>query len=385
VSVAGRTLEFLVGALLVVGTILSAVRSTILPRAAQSHISNLSMRSVRWIFRKRAGRRSTFEGRDRVLAMMAPITLLVLLASWLILIMAGYALMYLAVTQRNVARSIELSGSSVFTLGTTSETRLGPLLLTYTEAGLGLLLLTLLITYLPSIYGAFSRRENGVALLQVRAGVPPRASSMLIRYQRIEDGGLHRLTELWRQWEAWFADVEETHASFPILAFFRSPSPDRSWITAAGALLDGASFWAGATEHPKDPDAQLCIRAGYIALRRIADVFRISYDADPAPDDPISVDRSEWEAAMTEMEEAGVPVLADREQAWVAWKGWRVNYDTVLLNLARLIDAPPAPWLSDRSPVGPELRRSLRSTVTGVGEGFRRRVQSARNDETPTS
>ena len=384
-SVAGRTIEFIAGALIVVGTILSAVRSTILPRAARSRVSTLSTRSVRWVFRKRAGRRSTFEGRDRALAMMAPVALLVLLASWLVLIMIGYTLMYLAVTHRTVSRSIELSGSSVFTLGTTSETRLGPLLLTYTEAGIGLLLLTLLITYLPSIYGAFSRRENGVALLQVRAGVPPRAAAMLIRYRLIEDGGLLRLTELWRQWEAWFADVEETHSSFPILAFFRSPSPDRSWITAAGALLDGASFWAGATEHPKDPDAQLCIRAGYIALRRIADLFHIAYDDNPAPDDPISVDRSEWDAAMDEMEAAGVPVLADREKAWVAWKGWRVNYDTVLLNLARLIDAPPAPWLSDRSPVGAELRRSLRSTVTEVGEGLRRRVQSGRSDETPTS
>ena len=37
-------------------------------------------------------------------------------------------------------------------------------------------------------------------------------------------------------------------------------------------------------------------------------------------------------------------------QAWEAWKGWRVNYDTVLLNLARLVEAPPTPWVSDRSP-----------------------------------
>jgi hypothetical protein len=384
VSVAGRIAEFLAGAFLVVGTILSAVRSTVLPRASQSRISNLTTRGVRWVFRKRAGRRSTFEGRDQILAMMAPIALLVLLATWLVLILTGYALMYLAVTDRTVAGAIELSGSSVFTLGTTSDSHVGPLLLTYTEAGIGLLLLTLLITYLPSIYTAFSRRENGVALLQVRAGVPPRATAMLIRYQRIEEGRF-RLTELWRQWEAWFADVEETHTTFPILAFFRSPSPDRSWITSAGALLDAASFWAGTVEHPKDPDAQLCIRAGYLALRHIADVYRVAYDPDPAPDDPISVDRSEWDAAIAEMEEAAVPILADRDKAWADWKGWRVNYDTLLLNLARLVDAPPAPWLSDRSPVGPDLRWSLRGRVSGASVGLRRRVQSVRSGGKPAS
>ena len=54
---------------------------------------------------------------------------------------------------------------------------------------------------------------------------------------------------------------------------------------------------------------------------------------------------------MDEMAAAGIPLLADRNAAWEAWRGWRVNYDTVLLNLARLVEAPPAPWVSDRSPV----------------------------------
>jgi hypothetical protein len=386
VSEAGHVVEFVAGAVLVLAAVLSAVRSTILPRGSQSRISSISLRGVRWAFRLRAGRSSTYEGRDRILAMLGPIALLVLLATWLVLILVGYTLMYLAVTGRSLSGAIELSGSSLFTLGTTSETRLGPQLLTYSEAGLGLLILALLITYLPSIYGAFSRRENGVSLLLVRAGVPPRPATMLIRFQRIEESRF-RLTELWKQWEAWFADVEETHTTFPILVLFRSPQPDRSWVTTAGALLDAASFWAGTIEHPKDPDVQLCIRAGFLALRRVADSFRVPYDADPAPDDPISVERGEWDEAMSELEEAGMPVMADRDQAWAAWKGWRVNYDTVLLNLARLVDAPPAPWLSDRSPVGPDLRWSLRSRVSGVGGGLRRRMRtkSGQDGETPAS
>jgi hypothetical protein len=359
-----HVLAFAGGLLLVVFTVLSAVRATILPRAVPSRINRLSQSSVRALFRFRAERSSSYETRDRIMAMLGPISLLVLLATWLTFILAGYALMYWAVTKRSLVRSIELSGSSIFTLGTTSEPHLGPLVLTYTEAALGLLLLALLITYLPSIYGAFVRRESGVALLQVRAGNPPRATNMLIRYHRIEEAQ-YRLTELWRQWEAWFADIEESHTSFPILAFFRSPQPQRSWITSAGALLDGAAFWAGSIEHPKDPDVQLCIRAGYLALRRIADVFRVPYDPDPAPDDPISVARQEWDEAMAEMEAAGVPVLADREQAWAAWRGWRVNYDAVLLNLARLVEAPPAPWVSDRSPISASPRRRGIARVHG--------------------
>lgn len=44
----------------------------------------------------------------------------------------------------------------------------------------------------------------------------------------------------------------------------------------------------------------------------------------------------------------------DRDDAWKAFAGWRVNCDTVLLNLARFVEAPPALWISDRSPLRPD-------------------------------
>lgn len=341
----------LAGAALVVLTIFSAIRTTILPRGSQSRVSSSVVSVVRVMFRLRARRSDTYESRDRIMAMLGPVALLAILGSWLVLVLAGFTLVYLGVTDPSLARAIELSGSSMFTLGTTTASGIGPLLLTYVEAGIGLLILALLITYLPSIYGAFSRRENGVALLEVRAGIPPRAATMLTRFHRIEEGP-YRLTELWTQWESWFADVEETHSTFPILVFFRSPQPDRSWVTAAGTLLDGAALWVGAVEHPADPQAQLCLRAGYLALRRIATLFGVRFDPEPPPDGPISISRPEWEKEMDELAAAGLPIKEDRDAAWAAWRGWRVNYDHVLLELARMVEAPLAPWTSDRSPVG---------------------------------
>jgi hypothetical protein len=57
-----------------------------------------------------------------------------------------------------------------------------------------------------------------------------------------------------------------------------------------------------------------------------------------------------------------LPVTADRDAAWRGFVGWRVNYDTVLLALAALTMAPPAPWSSDRSKLvrRPLLRRLRR-------------------------
>ena len=59
---------------------------------------------------------------------------------------------------------------------------------------------------------------------------------------------------------------------------------------------------------------------------------------------------------------AGVPLKADRDQAWRDFAGWRANYDTVLVALAARIMAPPGKWSSDRGAqrVQPRLVRRFR-------------------------
>ena len=81
----------------------------------------------------------------------------------------------------------------------------------------------------------------------------------------------------------------------------------------------------------------------------VADYFGIEYDPDPRPDDPISVTRREFNLLCVELEAAGVPLKPDRDQAWLDYAGWRVNYDTVLIALCALVMAPPAIWSSDRA------------------------------------
>lgn len=350
------------GVVIVLTTLVSVIRSTILPRGVRSWIARLVFSATRVIFRLRTGRAPTYERRDRVMAMYGPVTLLLLLTTWYVLIVAGFTALFLGVATNHPGQAFRLSGASVFTLGTTFDPKLLPSLLSYSEAGLGLLILTLLITYLPTMYGVFSQREAAVAQLHVRAGTPPTAWALLIRYYRI--GLSDRLSELWQTWESWFAALEETHTSFPVLPFFRSPQPDQSWVTAAGTILDAASLWASSVEHPNDPDCQLCIRAGFVSLRRLADFFNVPYDPDPRPDDPITISRSEYDDACQKLEAAEMPLLADREAAWRSFNGWRVNYDTVLLNLARMVEAPIAPWSSDRSPVTPEQQWRLRHTFS---------------------
>ena len=145
-------------------------------------------------------------------------------------------------------------------------------------------------------------------------------------------------------------EVEESHTSQPALVFFRSPHPERSWITAAGCVLDTAAIVASTVQRDQHSEADLLLRTGFFALRRVADFFQIPYDPDPKPTDPISITRREFDLLCTELTAVGVPLKADRDRAWRDFAGWRVNYDQVLLQLCALVMAPPAKWSSDRMP-----------------------------------
>jgi hypothetical protein len=342
-----RALVFVVGAVVVIATFGSAVRTVILPRGIPARLGRFVFISMRSLFRLRIGRNATYERRDRVMAAYAPTSLLILLVVWISLVLGGYTAMFWGLSGGSFRRAFTLSGSAILTLGFERPPDVLATALAFSEAAAGLILLAMLITYLPSIYNAFSRRESAVTALEIRAGSPPSGVEMIERYWRLER--IDQLDEVWVRWEDWFVDVEETHLSFPALVFFRSPQPDHSWVTAAGAVLDAASLSLAVVDIPRNVRAEFCIRAGYLALRRVAAFFGIPYDPDPKRGDPITIGRNEFDDACQRLAGVSLPLKPDLETAWLDFAGWRVNYDTVLIALAGLTAAPYAPWSSDRS------------------------------------
>lgn len=358
-----RIFFVIAGVATILRVVISTIRTFVLPRGAQDKLSRAIFLVLRKLFNVAMSRVTTYEERDRIMAMYAPTGLVLLPLIMLLLVLVGFTLIYLALGVGTLEESIKLSGSSIMTLGIASHPSLGIDALMFLEAAMGLVLVALLIAYLPTIYAAFSKREMLVTMLEVRAGSPPNPLEMFIRVNRLRN--LSALHDIWVTWEVWFAEVEETHTSLGTLAFFRSPTHSRSWITAAGTIMDSAALYLSALDVQPDPNAALCLRAGYICLRHIADFFNIQYDRDPSPTDPISIRREEFDWLLDELEAGQVKVKQDRDQAWADYAGWRVNYDTVLLSLAALTVAPYAPWISDRSARLPAGRRALNPWISG--------------------
>ncbi|MCL1593342.1 MAG: hypothetical protein M3132_03190 [Actinomycetia bacterium] len=344
---------FLVGFLTVIYVIQAAVRTVVLPRSAKVTLTSVVFGAVVVVFRWLADRKRTYEDQDSILAVIAPVGMIVIPASWLVLLLVGFEFMFWSTDpDLGLGGAFNLAGSSITTLGFAPAIGGGQRALAFTAALLGLLVLTLFIAYLPSIYSAFQRRENRVALLEVRAGSPANAPEMLVRFHRI--GWVDELTFEWLAWEPWFMELEETHTTYAALPWFRSADAHRSWVTASGAMMDAAALWISATNVPAGPDhaaAGLMIRSGYVAMQRIAESFNIPFDPDPQAGDPIALERSEFEDAVDRLAVAGISVREDRDQAWLDFAGWRVNYEAPLLGMAQMLRAPYAPWTSDRSPV----------------------------------
>jgi hypothetical protein len=342
-------LACIAGLFTIILTLFSALSTFVLPRAARSQLNRVVFGLLRRIFDFILHFAKTYPRRDAIMAYYAPIGVLLLLPAWYLLILLGYSAIYWALGVGDIFAVIRLSGSSLFTLGFDISKTPIVTMVVFTEAMMGLMLVGLLIAYLPTMYSAFSQREQAVNLLEVRAGSPPSALEMLLRFNRIH--GLDKLGDYWKIWEAWFADVEESHTTLPALIFFRSPRAENSWVTAAGSVLDAASITLSAIDIPYEASAALCIRAGFLTFRRIANYFDIPNPQDPHyPETFICVERAEFDSVLDQLAASGLPLKADREQAWRDFAGWRVNYDRSLILLCGLVMAPKANWSSDRAP-----------------------------------
>jgi hypothetical protein len=337
------------GVLLILVAATSILRSLVVPRAARSRLLEVvGGKVIAPTFRFAAYRRERWADQERILAYAGPVALLALFGIWLVLFYLGFALILWPVDHVTLATAIREAGSSIFTLGTTSSHRPLATAIDYAAAGTGLLAVALEIAYVPTLYSAFNRREVQVTVLQSRAGRPAWGPELLARHQMAEL--LDRLGGLYGDWEQWAADVAESHTNYPVLLFFRSPHPLRSWVLALLCVLDSAAMELSLNPTSAPVEARMVLRMGFESLREIATALGIPYDPDPRPDDPVQLTDEEWTEGIVRLVRANFPMERLPAEAWPHFKAWRVNYESIAYTLAKALNAAPAPWSGTRSP-----------------------------------
>ena len=198
--------------------------------------------------------------RERLLATYGPFLLLVLLTLWVSLQVVGFGMIWAGVGGvkgvDSVLSSIYYSGVSFFTIGFGDAvpvefvSRFGVLV----EGFAGVVTTALVIGYLPTLYGAYSDREQ--ILMTIDDGSGDRITPTSLMKAWAPDGDPAKLDARFAEWERWAAAVAETHGSAPMLRLFRSHDRRQNWITALGLLSDvavqsqmvvgasnGSSYW----------------------------------------------------------------------------------------------------------------------------------------------
>jgi hypothetical protein len=344
-----RWITVIPGAVLVAATAMSVLRALVVPRASRNRLLLvIGGKFVAPIVQWSAVRRRRWEDQERVLAYGGPVALLLVFATWLVGFYVGYALMLWPADHVAFATALREAGSSVFTLGDAFSMRPLATAIDYAAAATGLLVVALEIAYVPTLYGAFNRREVQVTLLQARAGLPAWGPELLARHQVA--GMLPRLSDLYAGWEEWAADLTESHTNYPVLLFFRSPHPLRSWVVALLAVLDSAALFLSLNPDEAPVEARLVLRMGFECLREVARALDMPYDDDPLPTTPIELTEDEYAAGIARLEAVGFPMARSAEEAWRHFRAWRINYEPIAYRLAISTNAPPAPWSGPRRP-----------------------------------
>lgn len=332
---------FAIGITVILFTFHSIIQTIVLPRHFVSRVTIFTWLLTSAFFHGLARLRRDYHYRDTILAFLGPTSLLALLMNWILLLLGGFAAAFVPYVNGNITHAILLAGSSFFTLGFAFSLHGGPLILEFSAAASGMIVVALQIGYLPMLYASYNRREALVTALSIRLDEHVSGPELLARHHEQDADCV--LPRLFEQWEALAADLVESHMSYPFLIVFRSPHPTNSWPVSLLAVVDAAALWLALTPSTAPAEAKLFFRVGTIAIRRIAQMvvstsrlsLRSGKLARPPEVDQMDLTFSEFAAGYQRVYSSGFVVETTVESAWETFAALRFAYEAAAKRLIR--------------------------------------------------
>jgi hypothetical protein len=346
-----RILAIISGLVIIAVILWDAFETVILPRRVNRRIrlTGVFYSSI-WVPWSGLVRRvKNRKGLEKSLSLFGPLSLILLLVIWAIGLIVGYALLLWAVDEKlgtlehvGFWTHLYLSATTFFTLGYGDVVPAEPLgrFIAVSEAGNGFGLLAIVISYLPILYQAFSRREASIALLDARAGSPSSAVELLRRH-RAEDT-FEDLNRLLSEWERWSAELLESHLSYPVLCYFRSQHDNQSWLGALTTVLDTCALVMVGVDGAPIWQARMTFAMARHAVVDIAQVFRTK----PSPPQCCDTRLTPTDMARLRqiLKENGIKLGEDPETERRLLE-YRLMYEPYVAALSDWLMMPLPPWI----------------------------------------
>ena len=345
-SLVARSVALLAGAGLVLGAATDAVSTLVTTQRRSSRLWPTYVFYRRtWRVWRTLGRRMTTErGKERLLAVYGPLSMLGLLVVWVVLLLGGWGLVWWVLQERlsgihSYLDALYFAGVGFFTVGFGDVVPVGGLarLLALVQAFMGVVTVALVIGYLPTLFGAYSRREHQLLTLDDLS--EERTTSIGLVRCWYADGGLDGLAAAFGQWERWCAEVFDSHTAYPMLAMFRSRQPGQHWVTALGVVTDAAAVSLATIQGPSTgPALRLYRRASDLlrAMRTLPAVARLTAGAAGAQ----LGDEAPFRDLYRRLEADGVP-LHPYDRAWADLQRLRGEYLPYLQTISAMLLVPP--------------------------------------------
>ena len=350
-----QVVEGIAGLLVLVGILLDVFLTVVVPRRAPRtgplvRLSGYLIPGLWSVWRWIGLRQASADRREAILGSFGALMVILLLVTWIAGLVLGYGLLFDALrdqirpTPENLGASLYFAGTALLTLGFGDFVAMGALarMLTLAAAATGLGVFATVITLLFTLYGSFQRREVAVVVLEAGAGAPPSGLTLLETYARA--GIMAELSHVFRDWQAWAAEVLDSHLAYPILAYFRSSHDNDSWISSLGAVMDAATLVLTTIEDGPKAWAKLSRAVGGHCIEDLVLYFGLPV----VPE--VGLERAEFDEARVRLQQAGFQ-LQDAEQSWSNFSRLRQEYAGRINALARYWATPPAQWIGDRSPL----------------------------------
>lgn len=251
--------------------------------------------------------------RHSFLSVFGPLSLLGLVIVWATGLIFGFAFLHWSLgTALSFAHDAEsgftaylyFSGTTFFTLGYGDlvPTGVWGRALSVAEAGIGFGFLAMIISYLPILYQAFSRREITISLLDARAGSPPSAGEFL---RRVAEGQAHTgASSFLADWERWAAELLESHLSYPVLSYYRSQHDNQSWVATLTMILDTSALLIAGVEGSDGYQARLT----FAMARHAAVDLGLVFHKPPLLPESDRLPAADLARMLKTLREAGVPM-----------------------------------------------------------------------------
>jgi hypothetical protein len=301
-------------------------------------------RAIWWGFRSLARRLPTARRRG-LLAYCGPLLVALSIAVWPLLLVVGWALVYLPAlgtglvassgpTARTWADAVYVSGFSLTTLGTGDVVPTTGLyrVLVVLEAAIGFAVVGMVVSYFLSVYSAITQRKTFAASLDHRTGRTGDSARLVTGLAA--QGGLSAVVGQLSSTGEVLERMFQTHQSYPVLRWFHYREVRYALPRILLVVLDAAALVPSALDTGRGPGDELPAVAliDGAAQDLLQDLVPAASARPRGPGDDAAW-RARFADAVVAFRRAGLPVREDPD-AVEDYLRRRRNWDEPLLALA---------------------------------------------------